>query len=257
MNHPDCAFGYAQARVQARLGARVTTADWQRLNGTRELAALLQLAAATPLASWTRDLAPHLPVHALEARLRQHWRASVDEAAAWQPAAWRAAIAWLRWLPDLPALEKLARGGVPPEWMRADGVLGPLVAAEPRQRAARVRQLEFAPLAVGFGTRPGVSDAWLAHWRRLWPADRGAAAGLEDVMRQVRAARLELDRSAAGTRSQAPLARLEKRVTSRLRRHPLSPVTTVAWLALVALDLLQLRGSVAVRALQAAPGVAA
>ncbi len=256
MSHPDCAFGYAQARVQARLGARVTAADWQRLNGTRELAALLQLAAATPLAPWTRDLAPHLPVHARGTPAPAGARASTKPPRGNRPP-WRASIAWLRWLPDLPALEKLARGGVPPEWMRADGVLGPLVAAEPRQRAARVRQLEFAPLAAGFSTPPGVGDAWLAHWRQLWPADRRAAAGLEDVVRQVRAARLELDRSAAGTRSQAPIARLEKRVVSRLRRHPLSPVTTVAWLALVALDLLQLRGSVAVRALQAAPGVAA
>lgn len=256
MGGPDCAFGYAQARLQARLGARIGTADWQRLHGTRELGALLQLAGATPLAPCTRDLGAHLPVHVLESRLRQHWLASVDEVAAWQPPPWRGAVRWLRWLPYLPALEKLARGGAPPEWMRADAVLGPLVAEDPRLRAERLQREEFAPLAAGFAARPDVSAAWSRHWRRTWPAAGGQAPALERLLHQVAAVRRELQSAAPGARSAAPIARLEKRLLANLRRHPLTPLAAVAWLGLVGLDLLQLRGCVAVRAVQGAGGEA-
>jgi hypothetical protein len=78
------------------------------------------------------------------------------------------------------------------------------------------------------------------------------AHALERVLRDVARTHAEIAAAPAGASSSAPLARLEKRLLAAFRRNPLSPVTSVAWLALAALDLLQLRGETAVRALRLA-----
>ena len=254
MSHPDCAFAYSQARLQARLGARMSAPDWQRLHAARDLGGLLQAAGNTPLAGWSRELGARMPVHDAERRLRRSWLASVEAIAAWQPAEWRAAIDWLRWLPYLPALEKLARGGKSPEWMRGDALLGPIVAEDPRQRAAALQRTPCAPLAEGFRAPPDVTGAWLRHWRRLWPRRSPAAPALERVLREVAVARDGIANAPAQAQSSAAIGRLEKRLLAAFRRHPLTPVATVAWLGLAALDLLQLRGEVAWHALRADDG---
>jgi hypothetical protein len=48
------------------------------------------------------------------------------------------------------------------------------------------------------------------------------------------------------------LARLDRRLVATFRRHPLSAVATVAFLGLAALDLVHLRGAVALHALRPA-----
>jgi hypothetical protein len=252
MSRPDCAFAFSQARLQARLGSRPTAADWQRLHATRDLGGLLQTAGTTALAPWTRDLTTSTPVHEAERKLRRRWLACVDEVTPWQPAAWRDAVAWLRWLPYLPALQKLARGGKSPEWMRSDPVLGPIVAEDPRQRAASLQHMAFAPLAAGFAVPPDVAGAWLRHWRKLWPAHERNAQAVERVLTQVIASRAEIAAAAESAASSATLGRLERRLLVAFRRNPLSPVATIAWLGLTALDLMQVRGSVALRALPGA-----
>jgi len=255
MSRPDCAFAFSQARLQSRLGSRPTAADWQRMQASRDLGGLLQTAGTTALAPWTQDLTARTPVHEAEQKLRRRWLAQVDEVAAWQPAAWRDAIAWLRWLPYLPSLQKLARGGKSPEWMRSDPVLGPVVAEDPRQRAASLQRTAFAPLAAGFAPRsasPDVTGAWLRHWRSLWPLRAPNELSLERVLKQVLAARAEIAAAPESAASNAALDRLERRLLVAFRRNPLSPVATVAWLGLAALDLMQMRGSVALRALHGA-----
>jgi len=252
MNRPDCAFAYSQVRLQARLGTRPTAGDWQRMHATRDLGALLQLADTSALATWTQGLTARSPVHDAEQQLRRHWLASVDEVASWQPSGWRSAVEWLRWLPWLPALEKLARAGKSPDWMRSDPVLGPIVAEDPRQRAASLKRTAFAPLAAGFGTPPDVAGAWLGHWRSLWPADAGAAQALDGLVRQVAAHRRELADAPESAASTGFRARLDHRLLSAFRRNPLSPVATVAFLGMAALDLASLRGAVAIRALRSA-----
>jgi hypothetical protein len=252
MSAPDCGFAYSQARLQARLGSRTGAADWQRMNATRDLGALLQAAATTALAPWTRELSAHTSVHEAERKLRRAWLDSVDEIASWQPRPWQAAITWLRWLPYLPALEKLARGGKSPEWMRGDPLLGPIVAEDPRQRAASLQRSECAPLASGFQSPPDVTAAWIHHWRSLWPERDPGGRSLERSVLHVRVARAEIAGSPPGTTTATVLARLEKRLMNAFRRHPLSPVATVAWLGLVALDLMQLRGQAVTWALRVA-----
>jgi hypothetical protein len=252
MNRPDCAFAYSQARLQARLGGRIGAADWQRLHATRDLGALLQAAGNTQLANWTHEIDARTPVHRAEQILRRGWLASVDEVADWQPAPWRPAIAWLRWLPYLPALEKLARGGKASAWMRDDPLLGPIAAEDPRLRAASLEHTPCAPLAAGFTAPADVAGAWLRQWRALWPVSGARSRALERVVGDVAHARATLASAPPGARSSASLARLDQRLLATFRRHPLSPVASVAWLALAALDWLQLRGETAERALRVA-----
>lgn len=250
MAPPDCGFAYSQARLQARLGLRAQASDWQRLNAARDLAGWLQASAASPLARWTHDLAPADSSHEAERRLRHHWLELVDEVARWQPTAWREATAWLRWLPYLPALEKIARGSRTPDWMRGDAFLGPIVAEDPRQRAAHLQHTACAPLAAGFRAPAGVTGAWLRHWRSLWPRNDPGLRALERLARQVGSTRAEIARLPETATSGAALARLDRALLVAFRRNALSPVATVAWLGMTGLDLLRLRGDAANRTLR-------
>lgn len=256
MNRPDCAFGYAQARLQARLGTRPTPTDWHRLSASRDLATLLAATATTSLAGWTAGLDARTQVHDLERRIRVNWMEQVAEIARWQPRAWQPAILWLRWLPWLPALAKLARGGRAPDWTRSDPVIGSVIAADPRSRAAQLLRTPLAPVAAALGAKGDVAAAWTRHWQGLWPAGP-SRAGLAAILREVAAFRSALEAAAPGATVEERRERLVRRLLKAFRRNPLSPVATVAWLALAALDLAQLRGAMAVRALQAPPQEAA
>ena len=134
MSRADLSFAFAQTRMQARFGLRPTVADWQQVEATRDVGALLQLLRGGPLGHWTARLPARPGVHEIERRLREEWLHAIDEVARWQPEHWRDATRWMRWIVYLPSLQKIARGGRAPAWMRADPVLGPIVAREPRER---------------------------------------------------------------------------------------------------------------------------
>lgn len=250
MSRADLSFAFAQARLQARYGGRPTSADWNQLEATVDLAAALQVTRNTSLARWTGRLAARPDIHEIERRLREEWARAVDEIADWQPAPWRAAIDWLRWLPYLTPLEKLARGGHAPAWMREDAVLGPVVAREPLERAAALRRTPLAPLEAGFAADSNVIDAWIRRWRELWPERRAASGTLEALLRDVarHARRLEElpDAAGSGDATQA----LSQRLQVHFRRNPLTSAAATAFLALLALDVQRLRGLLAVRALR-------
>jgi hypothetical protein len=249
MTSLDGAFAYSQARIQARLGARPSGDDWQRIRATRDFATLLQAASATPLLAATHGLSAQSNVHDAERALRGRWIDGVEEVAAWQRPDWREAMLWMRWLPYLPSLDKLARAGRPPDWMRTDALLGPIVAVDPRLRGATLKRTELAPLADGFGASPDVGSAWLQHWRSTWPAAEATSA-LDKMVRDIALQCRELAAAPPSATSENLLARLDRRLLGALRRNPLSPVAAVAFLGLTALDLARLRGAVAVRSLR-------
>jgi hypothetical protein len=256
MTSLDGAFAYAQARLQARLGVRPSAGDWQRIRASRDLAALLQAASVSPLLASAHGLTTQSTVHEAERVLRGHWMDAVEEIAAWQPPDWIAAMRWLRWLPYLPPLDKLARGGRPPDWMRTDAVLGPIVAVDPRVRSAALARTALAPLAAGFGAEGTIGSAWLKHWQSLWPGG-AAAAVLKKLVRELSAQYGELAAGPSNAASESVFARIDRRLLRAFRRHPLSPVPSVAYLGLAALDLGRLRGAVASRALRATREAAA
>jgi hypothetical protein len=249
MSRADPSFAYAQARLQARYGQRPGPADWSRQAATTDLGALLQGLRNSPRARWVDRLGPRPDVHAIDRILRDAWARDVDEVADWQPAPWRDSIRWLRWLAYLPALQKLARGGRAPAWMRDDPVLGSLVAREPRDRGAALGRTALAPLAQGFAATPDVAAAWRNHWRHLWPDGHPGRMPLESLLRAVSMQHAQLAALPAHANSTEALASLERRLQSIFRRNPLGPAAASAYLGLVALDLRRVRGALATRAL--------
>jgi hypothetical protein len=253
MSGTDLAYGYAQARLQARFSSRPVASDWQHIAATRDLGAVLQIARGNALARWTSRLPARPGVHEIERGLRDEWLRAVDEVTDWQPEQWREGTRWLRWITYLPALQKLARGGRAPAWMRADPILGPIVARDPRERATALAHTPLAPLATGFTEPPDVRGAWTRHWQSLWPEDRAARAPLERLLRAFREHRARRAAAPDETTSQDSLQTLAHQLKVLFRRHPLSPVAVAAYLGLLALELRQLRGALAVRALREAP----
>jgi hypothetical protein len=252
MSGTDLAYGYAQARLQARYSSRPVPSDWQHIAATRDLGVVLQIARGNALARWTSRLPARPGVHEIERRLRDEWLRAVDEIADWQPRPWREGTRWMRWITYLPALQKLARGGRAPAWMRADPILGPIVAREPRERATALADTPLAPLATGFTEPPDVRDAWTRHWQSLWPGDRAARAPLERLLRAFREHRARRAAAPDEATSQDSLQVLAHQLKVLFRRHPLSPVAAAAYLGLLALELRQLRGALAARALREA-----
>lgn len=253
MGHADLTFAFAQVRMQSRLGARPSASDWRQFDATRELATLLQALRGGPLARWTNRLAARPDVHEIERRLREEWLRAVDEVAAWQPAHWREATRWMRWVTYLSALQKLARGGRAPAWMRADPVLGPIVAREPRERAAVLADSPLGPLAAGFTDPPDVPRAWAGHWQTLWPKSRPARSPLAHLLATIRAHREHLAEAPPDAGSADAIRALERRLERVFRRHPLSPAATAAYVCLMMLDVQRLRGTLALRSLRDAP----
>ena len=235
-------FAYAQARLQARLGMRAAPSDLQRVRAARDLAALLQQLRSMPQARYVARLAPATPIHELERRLRAEWCALVDEVSRWQPEAWRPALRWLRWLPYLPALQKLSRGGRAPAWTREDPVVGRIVATEPGTRSSALGATPLQPLQAALAAEGNVTQAWLDHWRQLWPAT--SDVGLEAILRAVGGVDSLLRAAPASASTEELSATLARRLLSIFRRHPLSPATSVAYLGLKAIDLLALRGTI-------------
>ena len=253
MNRADLSFAFAQARLQSRFGTRPAASDWQQLEATRDLGAVLQILRGGPLAHWTSRLAARPGVHEIERRLREEWLQAIDEVAAWQPEHWREGTRWMRWITYLPAFQKLARGGRAPAWMRGDPVLGPIVAREPRERGPALAGTPLAPLAAGFDAPPDVARAWASHWQTLWPRPPAARAPLRQLLATIREYRARLAEAAPEATSRDAIQSLENRLERIFRRHPLSAAATAAFVCLMMLDLQRLRGTLAVRALRDAP----
>jgi hypothetical protein len=239
-------YAYAQARLQARLGSHAELAGLERAQAARDLASFLQLARGSPLARHVARIAPDTPIHDIERRLREEWLAAVDEVARWLPRDARPCVGWLRWLPYLPAVQKLERGGRPPDWARADPVLGRVVAADPSLRAEALAGTPLAPLVAAAGA--GVAGAWLAHWRTTWPRRAAERAALRRLASEIGSADGVLRDAPLSAATPDVLAALAVRVRHALRRNPMSVAAAVCWLALVALDMLALRGALARRA---------
>jgi hypothetical protein len=237
-------FGYAQARLQARLGQRALPEVQHAARAARDLPGYLQQVRSTALARHVGRIAPGMDAHEVERRLRHEWATTVAEVARWLPQPWREATVWLQWLPYLPALQKLARGGRANHWMRDEPMLARIIAVEPGARAGGLRGTSLEPLQEAIARHGDVTQAWLEHWRRCWPADVPARLGLERLLRQVREVTQGLRDLSASASSDELLQRLGARLLRQLRRHPLSPLAAYAYLGLEALDLLELRGAI-------------
>lgn len=227
-------FAYAGARIQARYGALVPAAQWERLHRLEGVAAFLQAARDTGLRSWLLQVDPNADAHQVEAQLRLLFRRRVGELAGWAPPAWHAAIAWTAVLPDLPAIVHRLRDGAPALWMAADAQLSWL-GAEGRPHVPDGLKV----LQPDKGAPPEPLAAWLERWRALWPGLLpGEREGLEALVRLVRVALVaaRADAPAALTALQKPLRRL-------FRRHTRAPAGLFVYLVLTWLELVAVRGA--------------
>lgn len=250
MSRIDARYAYSQARLQARYGARPSSADWSLVAATADLGALQQALRGSALGHWTGRLGDRPHVHEIERRLREEWMREVDEVAGWQPVPWRDGVCWLRWIVYLPALQKIARGGRPPTWTRVDPVLAPIVAREPRDRSSALQGTALAPLAAGFNQPPDTVGAWTRRWRQLWPSRQAARRPLELLLGEATRTWNRLVELPATTRTDETIRLLERRMELAFRRNPLSPGAAAAYLGLLALDMRRIRGALSTRALQ-------
>ena len=211
---------YAQARMQARHGARPGETLWLKLRSARGTAALLELARASGLRRWVAGLTPDSSSHEIESKLRSRLREAIAEVAAWVPAPWRAAVLHTQELVDLSVALYLARGEPPRAWME-----------------------EIAP-AAGRSAEDALL-AWQARWRSLWPQqDAAAFPAVEALARLAQAHR----------RSHA---RLDPALAVLFRRHAGEPAAAFAHLLLAAVELGRLRAALLRQALLAPARLAA
>lgn len=239
----DSAF--AQARLQARHGARPDEHAWRALEASRTAAHYVALARKGPLARWVDGIADDAEVHRVEHALRTRWRRYVDEVARWQAPAWREATGWFGALFELPLAAGLLRGDA-----RALAAWPDLSAdADVAAKTAALRSAGLGPLAAASteGGSQAVAAAWLAEWNRRLPAGAAADPALG------RPAELLLPRLGGDGEGRAAGGELLRQALVKLfRRHAFSPAAVYAHLALVALDVERLRGGVTARRLASA-----
>ena len=222
---------YAQARIQARHGARPDSAAWARVHAAISGAALLDAARSASLGGWLTGLDPAPSTHEIELALRERLRARIGEVASWMPEAWRRATLWTRALLDLPALQHLAWGRSPPPWMSLDPSLAPHLADTPDEERARLVRL-----------------AWTETWRRLWPPCAQEDREALDALARLTESHLEAFRRAAPADARDLRESLRARVESHFRRHALSPAAAFCHLLLLALECEQVRAELVARA---------
>jgi hypothetical protein len=244
------AIEYSQVRLQARFGGRPSAAEWRRIETTRELPALFEFARSTAFRPLVAGLSPDQNVHVLEAGLRGHWRDLAVEVASWLPGRWQPAASWFAYVPDLPVVDYLLRGGVAQPWMNGDQVFGPLAAAEPTTRRHALRKGPLAELerdlAGDIAPAAALGQAWIDVLRERLPANE------EETHLTALGRILSEHRQAIVTAHPGEAIELRQSLTTRLemlfRRAALTPAAGFCFLALAALDFLRLRGEIAQRA---------
>jgi hypothetical protein len=151
----SAAMEYAQARIQARHGARPSGAAWSALHAAVAMPALLEAARATPLKPWTAGLESVSP-RELDRILRERLRAHIDEVARWMPAAWRPAVLWTAVLLEPAGFAHTAEARR--EWL--DEFRRRWPAGDGDARAAMEELVALVERHVASFARTPLDDAW-------------------------------------------------------------------------------------------------
>jgi hypothetical protein len=247
MNHA-ARFGYAQARLQARHGARADEQLWRRLASVGDFTSYLQAARRSTLRPWVLGIQVTESSHSIELHLRQQFRRYVDEVAQWLPAHWGDSVRWVKRLPDLPALQYLMNGEVAPAWMLEDPELRLFASETVALRLESMRNSDVNPLLAAWQRGSALPEAWLEQWQQLWPVQPTSGCGLTYLARLL-SQHIQLLHSAPSVPTGHQRSHIEHRLTLAFRRYSLEPAAACAHLGLIALDLEKLRGELAFRLL--------
>lgn len=246
----DARLAYLQARLQARHGDRPSPDDWRVAEASTDLSHFLDALRRTALRRWLGDINHEMEPEAIERQLRAAWRDAVDQVASWAPQEWRAAVEWLRWLPDLPAIDHLMRGANVPPWMRADPVMREMAFDEPHRRREALAALPQAPMQPDDEQAvPRVVEAWIEEWwRRVPKADRDADSELMQILVIVRE-HAEAMRTGDDADGIALSNLLAGRLVRRFRRGAGTAAALFSHLVLDGLELERVRAGVITRRL--------
>lgn len=239
----------ADARVHARHGERLDASGWRRIEVLREFAPALELARTTALRPWLVGITADSSVEEIEAALRGHWRRTVAEVADWMPARWRPAILWCAWLPELPLLQHLARGGDPPRWLDDDALWRAVATAPAETRSAVLAAGPASGLAAAWAAPEATGRTWLGAWRERLPARLGDAGAALDALVRALLAHAAAFVQAAPSQGWSLRASLQAQLVHLLRRSALQPAIAFVHIALCALDLERLRAELLRRAI--------
>lgn len=246
MMSPVGGFAYAQARVQARFARLPTNDDWRRLAAARGFSGFLEEARAGAHRDWVKPFSGQSDAHDIEIGLRVLYRDQVEEVADWMPRPWHSSVVWTRWLVLIPLFDHLARGGGLPGWVKRDHELRELLSDWDLVDPGHLTGSDAGILLV---TGAGPVGAWRREWRRRWPR-----CGAESRRNLVALERLFAGHTDAFRRCRPESAwdlrrGLRDRLELLFHRLLLQPASAFVFLALVLLDLEQLRAELLLRGL--------
>lgn len=218
-------FAYAEARLHARLAARMSAQDWAQLEASPGFAHALQLAGRMPVADQVHQLNSGSGAHAIEAALRQEFARHVAEIAQWCPQPWRRAVDWFGELPFLRERAFAATGEAAPEW---------------------------------FAREPADAQTWhdtAAHWREEWRRRTGPChkpGDMAALLAPIMVRFLGRDTAPGNPAPDMPgqsWDALERHFVTVFRLNVAGPISVFAYLSLAALDSERLRGILVSRAI--------
>jgi hypothetical protein len=242
-------FGYTQARIQARYGKRVSDSVWQHLAALQGLSAYLEEARATTLAPWVAGFSLASDNHDIEQAIREHFLTSVGEVAGWVPEAWRAAVNWVNWLPDLPLLQHLLNGREILTWANRSPRLASYLPNPGRDVREGIILAGGEALVQAWEQGEPLDKAWIVYWRASWPAcGRRQRRNLDALVALLQNHRSEFT-GLGLNRSWTARRILQWQLHRLFRRCLLQPVTVFTYLCLIAIDLERLRSALVDRAL--------
>lgn len=241
-------FAYMQVRVQARHGMRPDERIWRQLQGIAGLGNYLHAAQQTTLAPWVSGMHATHGSHEIEHALRRQFRDYIDLVAGWLPARWASTVHWIRHLPDLPALQHLLSGEAAPAWMLDDAQLRLFASENAAARTETLLDSDWRYLVLAWQRGTPLSDAWYENWQRQWPGPARLRAGMTHLGGLLQAHIKALRANPRGT-TQQQRESLTRQLHAAFRRYSFQPAAACTHLALVALDLEQLRGELVSRAL--------
>ncbi|MDH3946286.1 MAG: hypothetical protein OET45_06415, partial [Chromatiales bacterium] len=140
-------FAYAQPRLQARHGQRVSAPAWSEAENSIDLGRCLQVFRSSPLRPWIAHLTAQAKISDIERHVRDDWRDYVNEVSGWAPPDWKPSLHWFATLLYLPLLGHLIEGYPAPQWLNTDSFVPSLAASEAGSLQSAIAVTALAPLA--------------------------------------------------------------------------------------------------------------